>query len=111
MTERSGSFSIRFSRMARMGPCRLKLQQYTLSSRQRQQVRKIHPEQPQRADCHGGAYHRCLSRCELKILGALLKAGKNLLRLAAAGPHTGLNSHEKPALTSKWFSGKNAPIP
>jgi len=45
---------------------------------------KIHPGQPQRTDSHGSDNPRCLSRGELKILGALPKPEKDLLRPAAA---------------------------
>jgi hypothetical protein len=45
---------------------------------------KIHPGQPQRTDSHGSDNLRCLSRGELKILGALPKPEKDLLRPAAA---------------------------
>ena len=52
---------------------------------------KIHPEQPWRTEPHGNDPIRCLSRVELRILGALPKPGKDLLRPAAAGTHTDRN--------------------
>jgi len=46
-------------------------------------------QQPQRTNSHGSDHPRCLSRGELKILGALPKSGNDLLRPAASGTSEG----------------------
>jgi hypothetical protein len=47
---------------------------------------KFTPGQPQRTESHGCDGHHCLSWDRLDVLGALSKAGINLLGLAAAEP-------------------------
>jgi len=68
------------------------------------------PEQPQRIKSHGCDHHRCLLWGALAVLGALLKAWKNLLRLAAAQPLAGpLTVFEDAGACRKMGFKKNSP--